>query len=190
MSRSVLGSFVVLTLALAPHTAVAGFTPELYVGDTAPDVELLDQDGNPLRLSSLWGGGAVVVFFYPKDFTPVCTQEALDFRDAMAELERNGVAIVGVSIDTVGSHKRFADRNDLAYPLLSDVHARMAGLFRVQETHQGFALARRSTFLIDQGGEIIRIWDPADPRAHVPEVLEESRRLADAASRAEIQVRK
>lgn len=149
----------------------------LDMGERAPDVTLPDQFGQDVPMSSLWADGPVVVFFYPKDFTPNCTKEAISFRDARNELEDLGLKVVGISIDTVGSHLRFDEAYDLGFPVLSDVHARAAEAFRVRDTLQGFVLARRVTFLIDEGGEIAWIWDPADPIEHATAVIAEARRL-------------
>lgn len=181
-----LGEFFVLLAVVVMCTALGASAAEpavgLDVGEQAPDITLKDQYGYDSSLSELWEERPVVVLFYPKDFTPYCTKEAISFREARQDLERLGIDVVGISIDTVGSHLRFAQTYDLEYPLLSDVHARAAEAFQVRDTHQGFVLARRVTFLIDRGGEIAWIWDPVDPIEHAGVVIDKARHLDVVAS--------
>ena len=178
-----LSIFALGVLGLAKDSVAAEPIVALDVGEKAPDISLPDQFGRDIQMASLWAEGPVVVFFYPKDFTPNCTKEAISFRDARQELQDLGLGVVGISIDTVGSHLRFDEAYDLGFPVLSDVHARGAEAFRVRDTHQGFVLARRVTFLIDEGGEIAWIWDPVDPIEHATAVIAEARRLGVVASR-------
>lgn len=175
------GEFVLLVVLVVMCAAFGASAAEprmaLDIGERAPDIALPDQFGYDAKLSSYWDEGPLVVFFYPKDFTPYCTQEAISFREAREELEALGLTVVGISIDTVGSHLRFDQAYDLQYPLLSDVHARAAEAFRVRDTHQGFVLSRRATFLIDRGGEIAWVWDPVAPTEHATDVISEAKRL-------------
>lgn len=175
------GEFVWLAALVVVCTAFGARAAEphvaLDIGQQAPDLTLPDQFGYEAKLSSLWEETPVVVFFYPKDFTPYCTMEAIGFRDARGELEELGLTVVGISIDTVGSHLRFAQAYDLKYSLLADVHARAAEKFQVRDSHQGFVLSRRATFLIDRGGEIAWVWDPVDPTEHATDVIAEAKRL-------------
>ncbi len=176
-----LGEFVLLVVLVVSCATFGAAASEprvaLDIGERAPDIALPDQFGYDAKLSSYWDEGPLVVFFYPKDFTPHCTQEAISFREARDELQDLGLTVVGISIDTVGSHLRFDQTYDLQYPLLSDVHARAAEAFRVRDSHQGFVLARRATFLIDRGGEIAWVWDPVDPVEHASAVIAEAKRL-------------
>jgi len=175
-TRTGLSIFLVISLfSLTSATARDAERPS--EGDTAPDVTLLNQWGESVALADLWAAGPVIVYFYPKDFTPSCTAQALDFRDAGPELQAAGLTVVGISINTVGSHRRFAETYHLDFEVLSDVGARAAEAFGVKKADHGFVIARRSTFLIDQGGEIVWIWDPAQPRKHVETVMAEAQRL-------------
>lgn len=88
----------------------------LKAGDIAPDFELPDQDGNPVRLSTLLTRGPVLLYFYPADFTPVCTREACVFRELQPDLERRGATLIGVSPQDSASHARFRERHRLTFP--------------------------------------------------------------------------
>ena len=149
----------------------------LELGDLAPDVKLVDQRGYEVHLSELWSQGPLVLYFYPKDFTPGCTLESLGFRDAIQEFAEAGVQVAGVSIDSHESHKRFAERHDLPFTLLSDPHASAADAYGVQKTFYGFIVSRRVTYLIDRDGRVAWTWDPVEPDGHAEEVLAEARRL-------------
>ncbi|MEZ4254467.1 MAG: peroxiredoxin [Polyangiales bacterium] len=106
----------------------------LKVGDPAPHVSGRDQGGKPVALGDLWAQGPVVLFFYPKDFTPVCTREACHFRDAYGDLRARGVQVVGVSDDDPESHLRFQEAHQLPYPLLTDEGRAMANAFGLRGT--------------------------------------------------------
>ncbi|MCI0573495.1 MAG: peroxiredoxin, partial [Myxococcaceae bacterium] len=100
------------------------------VGDTAPDFTLMDQDGRPVRLSG-YRGRQVVLYFYPKDDTPGCTREACAFRDDHPVLSGANVEVLGVSPDTVRSHKRFAEKFSLPFTLLADPEHQVADAYGV-----------------------------------------------------------
>ena len=118
----------------------------LKVGDTAPDVELKDQDGQVHTLDTLLADGDGIVYFYPADFTPVCTAQACAFRDNFDGVAALGANIVGVSPQSESSHKKFADHFQLPFPLLSDVRKTMIKAYDVNGP-MGFGV-RRATFLI------------------------------------------
>jgi thioredoxin-dependent peroxiredoxin len=118
----------------------------LKVGDLAPEFSLPDQRGTVCTLSALVRDGAGVVYFYPADFTPGCTQEACLFRDRYDALAELSVPVVGISPQTVASHRRFADTFGLQFPLLADVDKKVIRAFGVDGPF-GFGV-RRATFLI------------------------------------------
>lgn len=124
-------------------------------GDKAPDFTLPDQDGNDVRLHDLLKSGPVVVFFYPKAFTDVCTAEACAFRDSFEIFADAGAQIVGISSDDVPTQKKFHERFRLSYPVLSDTD-RVAydafGLRNGSGFKIGWALNDRVTFVIDSDG--------------------------------------
>lgn len=149
----------------------------LSPGDPAPDIEMQDSYGYPVRLSELWAEGPVVLYFYPKDFTPGCTLESEGFRDAIHEYGKAKILIAGISIDTPESHHKFAERLELPFSLLSDPHASAAEAYGVLKTFYGFVTSRRVTYLIDETGTVAWVWDEVDPDGHAQEVIAEARRL-------------
>ncbi len=147
----------------------------LRTGDIAPDFELPDQDGNPVRLSSL-RGSRVVLFFYPRADTPGCTIEACEFRDYSAEFDKEGVVILGISPDPVRDVRAFRDKFQLSYPLLADADHEVAELYGVWQEKSMFGRTFmgvvRTTFVIDEEGRIARIYEKVDPVGHAAEVLQ------------------
>lgn len=119
----------------------------LKTGDLAPDFELKDQKGNTVRLADLLAGGELIVYFYPADFTPLCTREACAFRDRYEDLVELNVRVVGVSPQNSSSHKRFAEAFSLPFPLLSDTKKAAIRAYGV-DGPLGFGV-RRVTFLIE-----------------------------------------
>jgi peroxiredoxin Q/BCP len=122
------------------------------VGERAPDFQATDQRGREVRLATALERGPVVLFFYPKDFTPTCTKEACLFRDAYEELTDVAGEVIGVSLDGEDAHRRFADRYGLPFPLLSDQSKQISKSYGVLQIF-GF-MTKRVTFVIDAGGII------------------------------------
>ncbi|MEW6035289.1 MAG: thioredoxin-dependent thiol peroxidase [Candidatus Micrarchaeota archaeon] len=145
-------------------------------GDAAPDFTLPDADGRSVALSSFRGKRAVV-YFYPKDDTPGCTIEAMEFTALRDEFARTGVEIVGISKDSCESHAKFAKKRKLGITLLSDEDASVQkkyGVWRPRKfMGREFLGTARVTFLIDEKGTIKKIWDPAEPKGHAAAVLDE-----------------
>jgi len=122
--------------------------PVLSVGDKAPDFQGIDQAGRRWTLDELVKDSAIVLYFYPKDFTVVCTKEACLFRDAHGELARSGAKVVGVSTDDEKTHAKFADHHQLPFTLLSDPDKRIAAAY---EARQLLGLwSKRVTYVIDR----------------------------------------
>lgn len=129
--------------------------PSVDVGEVVPDFELPDQDGVARKLSQFLAQGPVVLFFYPGAMTPVCTAESCHFRDLQAEYAAVGAQRVGISHDTVGKQKTFADKYRFDYPLLSDSDNQVARMFGV---HRGGLLGtKRETFVIDADGRVVEV---------------------------------
>src|SRR5207344_1049024 len=128
--------------------ADGGKTPK--AGDKAPLVEGKDQDGKTWKLSDHVGKQVVLLYFYPKDDTPGCTKEACGLRDRMGDLQKEGVAVVGVSRDDAESHKKFRTKYNLNFPLLVDVDGKLTEAFGVEM--EGKPMSRRVSFLIDKKG--------------------------------------
>jgi len=148
----------------------------LKVGDPAPEFTLPDQDGKRHSLSD-YRGGWVVLYFYPKDDTPGCTTEACRFRDDASTLEGMGVSVLGISLDDVESHRAFAQKYHLPFPLLYDRKGRVAkrygSLFKLGPVR----FARRHTFIIDPQGRIAKIYRHVKPKVHSDEVIADLKAL-------------
>jgi len=129
---------------------------KVSVGDVAPDFTLPDQSGKPVRLWDLIGRRAVVLYFYPKDATPGCTREAQAFRDSHDRFTAAGAAVIGVSSDSVASHRRFAASLGLPFTLLSDRAGAVRELYGVAKTLG--ILPGRVTYVIDQAGVVRHIY--------------------------------
>jgi peroxiredoxin Q/BCP len=146
----------------------------LAVGSEAPDFALPSADGE-VRLSD-FRGRLVVLYFYPKDMTPTCTQQACDFRDAYGELTKHGAVVIGVSTDEVERHVRFRDKYGLPYLLLSDTDHKVCEKYGVWQQKKLYGREYmgivRSTFLIDEKGVLIREWRNVRLKGHIDAILE------------------
>ena len=125
----------------------------LKSGMKAPPFELPDQDGKPRSLKSLLSSGPLILYFYPADFTPGCTKEACSFRDLHQELLKAKLRVVGVSPQDEDSHKRFADKHNLNFPLLADPDKKVVKAYDL-DGPLGFGV-RRGTYLIGRDGRIV-----------------------------------
>ena len=140
------------------------------IGTVAPGFSLPDQNGAPRRLAE-WRGRWVVLYFYPKDDTPGCTTEACAFRDDLARLTALGAQVVGISVDDTVSHKAFADKYNLPFPLLSDSTAEVARQYGALSDWIGFKVAKRYTFLVDPVGRIAKTYLSVDTSRHSAEIV-------------------
>ncbi|RMG25155.1 MAG: peroxiredoxin [Bacteroidetes bacterium] len=144
---------------------------KLKAGDIAPDFELLNQDGKAVRLSDYRGKKNVVLYFYPKDETPGCTAEACGFRDSYEEFLDANTEVIGVSSDSVASHKDFHQNRRLPFQLLSDPEGKVQQLYGVSRSFMGL-VPGRETFVIDRSG-IIRLHVATQfPQPHIRKALE------------------
>jgi peroxiredoxin Q/BCP len=128
--------------------------PTLEIGDRAPDFSLPSQDGKTVSLADFRGKNTVVLFFYPKDESPICTKEACSFRDAYEDFVKAGAAVIGISSDSAESHQRFAEHHRLPFLLLADTDGSLRKAFDVPKT-MGL-LPGRVTYVIDKEG-IVRL---------------------------------
>lgn len=142
---------------------------ELKVGDKSPEFSLMDERGRLVSLRDYLGKKAVILYFYPKDFTPGCTAEACSFRDDYKVYEERGAVVVGVSLDSVESHMKFSEKYNLPFLLLSDSQKEVAKAYGVLGT--GGFLAKRVTFVIDKEGKIAAVFPKVDVKHHSEEVL-------------------
>ena len=147
----------------------------IEVGKRAPAFTLPADDGSHVKLGDL-KGNPVVLYFYPKDDTPGCTQEACAFRDRSHQLLNLGVRVLGVSPDSVESHAKFRDKFGLNFPLLADVDHKVAdkyGAWREKNMYGRKRLGiQRSTYLIDAAGKIAKVWPRVKVDGHDQEVLQ------------------
>jgi peroxiredoxin Q/BCP len=145
---------------------------ELAVGSVAPEFRLLDQSGQPHSLAD-YRGRWVVLYFYPKDDTPGCTKEACAFRDDIRRFRQLQVALLGVSLDSVDSHRDFAGKYSLPFPLLADPGAEVARAYGALWSLGPIRFARRHSFIIDPQGRIARIYRSVTPGSHSDEVIQD-----------------
>ena len=147
----------------------------LKEGQKAPLFVLDDDQGRKVSLAD-FKGKSVVLYFYPKDMTPGCTQEACDFRDNWKAVQKKGAVVLGVSADPIKKHESFKEKYKLPFTLLSDEGKKMIKSYKVWQKKKfmgrEFMGIVRSTFLIDGTGKIKKIWSPVSVKDHVKEVLE------------------
>ena len=146
------------------------------IGDQAPDFELRDQHGTPVRLSSFRGAKNVVLVFYPLAFSGVCTSELCAMRDEFPEVTGDDVAVLTVSVDSTFTHRAWSDAERFQFGLLSDFwpHGEVARLYGVVDPERGFAT--RGTFVIDKEG-VVR-WKVVNPIPQARDLAEYSKALA------------
>jgi peroxiredoxin Q/BCP len=148
---------------------------ELAVGDKAPDFNLPSSTGEKISLKSL-KGKPVILFFYPRDNTPGCTKEACGFRDALPRFKKISVAVLGISNDSLESHKKFIDKFGLTFPLLSDEDHAVSETYGVYKEKNLYGKIywgiERSTFVIDPEGKLKGIFRKVKVDNHIEEVLD------------------
>jgi peroxiredoxin Q/BCP len=146
----------------------------IEAGQKAPAFTLTAGDGQKVRLSEL-KGQPVVVYFYPRDDTPGCTREACAFRDQSAALKKLGARVLGISADSTASHEKFRDKFKLNFPLLSDPDHAVAekyGAWREKNMYGKKSVGiQRSTFLIDSGGKVAKVWKAVKVDGHDAQVI-------------------
>jgi len=142
-------------------------------GKKAPSFTLQDQDGNTHTLKD-YAGKKVLLYFYPKDDTPGCTTEACNFRDGYDDFKKRGLVILGVSKDSVKSHKKFAEKYTLPFPLLADTEHEVAesyGVWKLKKfMGREYMGMERSSFLIDEEGKIAKVYEIVKPDNHATEI--------------------
>jgi peroxiredoxin Q/BCP len=131
--------------------------------------------GGQVQLSAL-AGKVIVLYFYPKDDTPGCTSEACSFRDADHEMQKRDVVVLGVSVDDIASHQKFADKYGLSFPLLSDTDTTVSQRYGVWKEKNMYGKkymgVNRETFLIDKKGVVRKVWAKVKAEGHAQEVLD------------------
>jgi peroxiredoxin Q/BCP len=157
------------------RTAVAGELPK--VGSAAPSFSLPDQAGKIQTLDE-FRGKWLALYFYPKDDTPGCTEQACKFRDDLAQLSALGAQVVGVSVDSSASHADFANKYSLPFPLLADENGEVAARYGSLTNLGVMKLAKRNTFLIDPEGKIAKVYVKASTSRNSIELIEDLKNLA------------
>ncbi len=169
-------TLIIMSLALAALAVVAALlyprpvAAQPGVGDPAPAFSLTDQNGETHTLAG-FSGKWLVLYFYPKDDTPGCTTEACNFRDDIFKFKEAGIAIAGVSLDDVESHKAFAEKYSLPFPLLADSDHAVAEAYGVLTSMGPVKFAKRETFIIGPDGKVAKHYGKVDPDEHSAEVL-------------------
>ncbi len=147
-------------------------TPMPQVGQQAPGFTLPSQDGSQISLDS-FKGKWVVLYFYPKDMTSGCTREAHNFQADQDKYTKDNAVILGVSVDSVDSHKQFCTKENLTFRLLADPDKNVVKAYGSLGSFGPMVIAKRNTFLIDPTGKIVKVWTSVDPSKHSEEVLAE-----------------
>jgi peroxiredoxin Q/BCP len=169
--RAALASLALLAVA---GSALAD-TP--VVGQPAPAFRLQDQGGKWHALSD-YRGKWVAIYFYPKDDTPGCTTQACSFRDNVFAFSKEGAVILGISVDDVASHKAFAEKHGLPFPLLADADKSVSKSYGVLKTYMGvMEMARRDTFIVDPQGRVAKHYESVKPEGHSQVVLDDIKAL-------------
>ena len=152
---------------------------KIRVGEVAPDFKLPDKNGKFHKLSDCRGRW-VLLYFYSKDDTPGCTKEACTIRDYVSEFKKLAIAVLGISVDSVRSHKKFAEKYNLPFTLLADDKKKVVRLYGVwgKKKFMGreYMGTMRSSFLINSEGKIIKIYENVKPEIHAGEVLEDMKK--------------
>lgn len=163
MTRGIIASLLMCTGIMAAGA-------DLQPGTKAPDFSALDQGGKPVKLANYLGKSNVVLYFYPKDFTPGCTKEACTLRDGFHDIQAAGAVVLGVSADDVSSHAKFAEKYDLPFSILADPDDKIIEAYGVKMPV--LKMASRVTFIIDKAGIIRFKVDQVDTGKHDQQVLE------------------
>lgn len=153
---------------------------KLAIGDKAPAFEVPDQDGKARSLSE-FKGKTVLLYFYPKDDTPGCTKEACTIRDSWGDFKKAGIVVLGVSVDSVAKHRKFADKYELPFTLLADEGKEIVKSYGVwgpkKFMGREFLGVKRWSFLIAPNGTIAKIYENVKPAEHAEEVLADAKAL-------------
>lgn len=175
---AIIVALIVFAALLVARAARAGELPE--VGKPAPDFNLPDQHGKYHTLQE-YRGKWLVLYFYPKDDTPGCTQEACAFRDDLNQISELGAQVVGVSVDDTDSHAEFAKKYHLPFPLLADKTAATADEYGALMNLWLIKFARRYTFLIDPQGNVGKVYLSVETSRHSKQIIDDLKKLTAGA---------
>ena len=168
----------ILLIAILGYRSFTAASNTPKIGSKAPDFNLPNANGELVSLTSL-SGGWIVLYFYPRDDSPICTKQACSFRDDMHKLEKLGAKVVGVSIDDANSHAEFAKKYKLAFPLLSDKDGEIASKYGALTNLGIFKMAKRYTFLIDANGVLRKTYLSVDTSKHSQQIINDLMALTE-----------
>ena len=177
-SLTMLATLMATVLLFSSHAVFAEAAEPLKVGQPAPDFSLPDQNGKTRTLAD-FRGKWLALYFYVKDDTPGCTEQACKFRDDIHELTDLGAQVVGVSVDDTASHANFAKKYNLPFPLLADSKGETAA--RYDSLRGDGSLAKRNSFLIDPQGRIAKVYLSASTSRNSAEIIEDLKKLKGSA---------
>jgi peroxiredoxin Q/BCP len=161
---------IAAVVVLRPRTARADVLKE---GDLAPAITTQMVSGDQITPFSLadYRGKKIILYFYPKDDTPGCTKEACSFRDGFSKFQSAGLTVLGCSVDSEDSHKKFIKKYNLPFPLLLDPDKKIATEYGVANGIPILGLDKRVTYVIDENGRIVKVYPKVDPSIHATEIL-------------------
>ena len=151
----------------------------MQIGDILKPFKAIDQDGNEFDMTQLIGQKPLVIYFYPKNFTPGCTKEACDFRDNNQDFVDLGAEVIGISADSEKSHHRFATKYKLPFTLITDANGTIRRQFGVKKSLLGL-LPGRETFVFDKHGVLVHRHNSMDARSHIRKALKEVKALRES----------
>ena len=172
MKKSLLlaiASFATLALVKGAETQTQ---TQPAAGTAAPDFSLSTSDGSQVSLKD-FKGKWVILYFYPKDMTSGCTMEAKNFQRDLAQYDKTGAVILGVSVDSPDSHKEFCAKEGLTFKLLADPGGKVSSQYGSTMQYQGTTMAARNTFLINPDGKIAKVYTGVKPAEHSEQVLKD-----------------
>ncbi len=158
MFKKISGILILLLLITVSYQYLYPQKMKIQEGDRIPEFTLKDQDGNTFHSANFIGKIPLVIYFYPKDDTPGCTTQACSFRDEFEQFTDMGVKVIGISSDSVKSHKQFAEKYNLPFTLLADTDKKVRKLFGVPKSMLGL-LPGRVTYVADKSGKVIHIFN-------------------------------
>ena len=162
----------VLLIAIIGYRSYSNNSGNLQIGQKAPDFTLADANNKTHSLYD-YQGKYLVLYFYPKDDTPGCTKEACHFRDNTSQLKKLGAEVVGISIDSSESHKKFAEKYQLPFPLLADTDGKVAESYHALSNFLILKIAKRHTFIIDPDSNIKKIYTNVNVANHSQQIIDD-----------------
>lgn len=163
---------VVFIIAIMGYRSYSSAPKTLQIGQDAPPFILKDARGNTHQLTD-YAGKYLVLYFYPKDDTPGCTEEACQFRDDLVQLEKLGAKVVGVSVDSSESHANFAKKYHLPFPLLADTDGKVADNYQALSNFLVLKIAKRYTFLINPTGKVVKVYTNVNTSKHSQQIIDD-----------------